>query len=104
VPTSNMQRYAAMRTSTLAALFVFLPTLVMAQSLGDQDSSGRFDGMPPGTDRYRDDNNSGSFSIPLETSTADGVREPRTTFTTCVHPLKSSRSALPAGPDRVACR
>jgi hypothetical protein len=62
-----------MRTSTLAALFVFLPTLVMAQSLGDQDSSGRFDGMPPGTDRYRDDNNSGSFSIPLETSTADGA-------------------------------
>ncbi len=93
-----------MRTSTLAALFVLLPTLAVAQSLGDQDNSGRFDGMPPGTDRYRDDNNAGSFSIPMEASTADGVIEPRSTLTTCVHPLKSFRNALPAGPDRVACR
>jgi hypothetical protein len=93
-----------MRTPTLTALFVLLPALAVAQSLGDQDSSGRFDGMPPGTDRYRDDGNTGSFSIPLEASTGDRAFEPRSTFSTCVHSLKTSRTASPAGADRLACR
>jgi hypothetical protein len=93
-----------MRSSTLAALFVLLPTLAVAQSLGDQDNSGRFEGMPPGTDRYRDDSNSGSFSLPLEASGDDQVFEPRTIPTACVHSLKSARKVTPAERTKAACR
>lgn len=93
-----------MRSSTLAALFVLLPNLVLAQSLGDQDNSGRFEGMPPGTDRYLNDSNSGSFSIPFDASSGDQVSEPHTIPTACVHPLKSARKVTAAERTKAACR
>jgi hypothetical protein len=93
-----------MRVSTLAALFVLLPSLAVAQSLGDQDNSGRFDGMPPGTDRYRDDSGGGSFSIPLEGSPGDKVIEPQGASAVCVNPSKSSRKVLPAVRNKKACQ
>jgi len=93
-----------MRRSTLAAIFMLAPTLAGAQSLGDQDSSGRFDGMPAGTDRYRDDSSAGSFSIPLGAAIGEHIVEPQGTMGTCVHPLKSSRNVTPTGVARASCR
>ena len=37
-----------------------------SQSFGDMDSSGRFGGMPPGTDRYRENYDQGGLTIPLD--------------------------------------
>jgi len=55
-----------MKTMFFAAIFVAaVPTLSVAQAFGDMDSSGRFGGMPPGTDRYRG-SDQGGFAIPLD--------------------------------------
>lgn len=49
--------------ATVILLALALPAL--SQTLGDMDPSGRFGGMPPGTDRYREDHDEGGASIPL---------------------------------------
>jgi hypothetical protein len=50
-----------------------LSTQAFAQSFGDMDSSGRFGGMPPGTDRYREDADQGGFAIPLDPVETDAT-------------------------------
>jgi len=52
----------------------------LARTFGDMDSSGRFGGMPPGTDRYRQDYDQGGISIPIdpvETGSVTVVRPPK---------------------------
>lgn len=49
-----------------AIVLLALSTQAFAQTFGDMDSSGRFGGMPPGTDRYREDADQGGFAIPLD--------------------------------------
>jgi len=49
-----------------AAFVITAPLLAGAQSLGDMDISGRFEGMPPGTDRYRPSGEQTGLSIPLD--------------------------------------
>lgn len=57
-----MRRFMA-ATSIILLGFSFP---AFSQTLGDMDSSGRFGGMPPGTDRYRQDYDQGGVSIPLD--------------------------------------
>lgn len=61
-----------MRVQTFAVIILLaLPSVTLGQSLGDQDNSGRFEGMPPGTDRFHADNEQGAFTIPIGPSGAD---------------------------------
>jgi hypothetical protein len=58
-----MRRFIAATTSIILLGF---SVPAFSQALGDADSSGRFGGMPPGTDRYRQDYDQGGISIPLD--------------------------------------
>lgn len=53
----------------------------LSQTFGDMDSSGRFGGMPPGTDRYREDYDQSGISIPIDPVETGSV--------TVVHPAKA---------------
>jgi hypothetical protein len=52
-----------------------------SQTFGDMDSSGRFGGMPPGTDRSREDYDQGGISIPIDPVETGSV--------TVLHPAKA---------------
>lgn len=49
-----------------AIILVGLTGNAFSQSSTDMDSSGRFGGMPPGTDRYRQGYDQSGVSIPLD--------------------------------------
>lgn len=65
--------------ATTSIILLGLSVPALSQALGDMDSSGRFGGMPPGTDRYRQDYDQGGVSIPLDVATGSITVDRRST-------------------------
>ena len=78
-----MRRLVAL---TLIVLAGFSTAPGFCQSFGDMDSSGRFGGMPPGTDRYRQDYDQGGIAIPLDPIETGNVTGIHRTERSCPRP------------------
>ncbi len=77
-----MRRFIA--ATSIILLGLSIPAF--SQSFGDMDSSGRFGGMPPGTDRYRQDYDQGGVSIPLDPIETDSITVDRPSTLACPRP------------------
>jgi hypothetical protein len=77
-----MRRFIA----ATSVILLELSSPAFSQSSGDMDSSGRFGGMPPGTDRYRQDNDQGGVSIPLAPVETDRITVDQPSAPACPRP------------------